>query len=180
MDSVILNTENNSLTITTDESTLSITVDNTDVLELVTEGPRGLKGDKGDKGDQGIAANLLLLTLEMEETIPAAGMPISINRATGKGIIANAETYVQSFIVGLAKAPCVSGFVVELEAYALTLPDWTPITGTTHLKPGQIYFLGRYGGLSETADLSAKCVSVVGEAVNASTLHFIHENPILL
>jgi hypothetical protein len=150
------------------------------VVEIETDTQIVIVEGHGEKGDQGLNASLLLLEIEVEEDIPSAGWPIAINRATGKGKLARADNYALSFVIGFSKTACLSGFVVGLERYALTLTDWTAIAGTPSLNPGLPYFLGKAGGLSVSPDFTSTTMYALSQALSEQTLEIELTMPTLL
>jgi hypothetical protein len=150
------------------------------VVEIETDTQIVIVEGQGEKGDQGLNASLLLLEIEVEENIPSSGWPIAINRATGKGKLARADSYPLSFVVGFSKDSCAAGFVVELERYAMELTDWTAIIGTQYLSAVPAYFLGKTGGLTAVADYNGLTMVNLGIPLNAQTLEINLNTPILL
>ncbi|MBV8970916.1 MAG: hypothetical protein JO290_01355 [Sphingomonadaceae bacterium] len=108
----------------------------------------------------------------------AQGMPMAIDRATGKLVNATAAYKPKAFVVGLASAAVAPGFVGAAEVASLTLADWTGVTGAAALQPGGIYFLGATGGLSLTPPPAPACVAIVGEAISPTTLRLTVHPPI--
>ena len=149
------------------------------VVEIETDTQIVIVEGQGEKGDQGANASLLLLEIEVEEDIPAAGYPIAINRATGHGKLARTDSYMLSFVIGLSKEATLSGFVCPLEVYAVDLTDWTAIVGTHYLTPGNQYFLQKTTGLG-AVDLSAVATAMVGTALSATVLKLSITNPTLM
>jgi hypothetical protein len=158
---------------------IEFTVNRTSTLEIAVTNPVGLEFFYA-KGKAGRNASLLDLEIEVEEDIPGEGWPIAINRATGKGKLARADNYALSFVIGFSKAACLSGFVVGLERYALTLTDWTAIAGTPSLSPGLPYFLGKAGGLSVTPDFTSTTMYALAQAMAEQTLEIELAMPTLL
>jgi hypothetical protein len=109
------------------------------------------------------------------------GMPVAISRATGQLLPARADTYALAFVAGLASADTEQGFTDQPAHGAVTLSDWTAITGAALLAAGMPYFLAPGGGLS-TASVGpgSTCVTRVGFAASATTLVVEPSPPILL
>ena len=149
------------------------------VVEIETDTQIVIVEGQGEKGDQGANASLLLLEIEAEEDILAAGWPIAINRATGHGKLARADNYMLSFVIGFSKESTLTGFVCPLEVYAVDLTDWTAIAGTQYLTPGNQYFLKKTTGIS-AVDLSSVATAMVGTALSPTTLKLSITNPILM
>lgn len=99
-----------------------------------------------------------------------AGTPVYISRANGQLYPADNAASVTSFVVGLLTADVVSGFVGSFNRLTLTLSDWTAITGTALLLPGQPYFLSAGGTLSTSVPSAPGTNTRVGEALNSTTL----------
>lgn len=112
-------------------------------------------------------------------TLPR-GTPVTISRSTGQFFKAVASWKPSAFAVGLLTADVVAGYLGHAATGRITLADWTPITGTAALSPGQVYFLDVNGGLTVTAPSSPNCVTRLGEAVDASTLLIFPQPPIQL
>jgi hypothetical protein len=106
------------------------------------------------------------------------GSPVTIDRATGKFVAADADNKLTSFVAGLLIADVVSGFVGNAAADRLTLADWTPIVGTVTLSPGVNYFLNSGGGLSTVP--GGACIAMVGKALDTVTLLIDIQSPIQL
>ena len=109
------------------------------------------------------------------------GVPLAVSRATGQLLPARADTYALAFVAGLASADTEQGFTVQPAHGAVTLPDWTAVTGAALLAAGMPYFLAPDGGLS-TASVGAgsTCITRVGFAASATTLVVEPSSPILL
>jgi hypothetical protein len=121
-------------------------------------------------------ASLLELSIEMEEAVASIGTPIAINRATGKGILARTAPYTSSFVIGLAKTLCPTGHRVFLEIHALSLADWTSLTGAIDLLEGIPYFLSE-GSLTTIPNLVTESLVLIGEAISPKTLRLTIETP---
>ena len=152
----------------------------TEVVEVHTDSEIVVVTDSGLQGPAGLNASLLLLEVECEEVIPSKGWPIAINRATGKGILARADNYVKSFVIGFSKDYCAAGFIVELERYAVELTDWTSMIGSQYLIPGLTYHLALTGGMSELPDWNAVTITKLGKALSNTVLSIEIDDPILL
>ena len=84
-------------------------------------------------------------------------------------------------MAGLASADTAQGFANQPAYGAVTLADWTAITGNPALAVGQPYFLGPVGGLTLAPDrIAAICVARIGIATSPSTLVVQPTDPILL
>ncbi|WP_242095413.1 hypothetical protein [Sphingomonas sp. CROZ-RG-20F-R02-07] len=119
-------------------------------------------------------------TLVTDTAVPA-GLPLAINRATGRFVAADALIYPRAVVVGLAAAATQAGYAVDAAIGAFTLPDWTAVAGAAALSPGQLYFLREGGGLTIAAPTArGSAVAVVGEAVSVTTLRLRLSSPILL
>jgi hypothetical protein len=149
-----------------------VTITTPETVEIIT-----LSG--AAKGADGLNASLLLLEIEAGEDIPAAGWPIAIDRATKKGVLARADTYMLSFVIGFSKEATLTGFICPLEVYAVTLTDWTAIAGSEHLTPGNQYFLQKTTGIG-AVDLSAAATAMVGTALSPTALKLSITNPTLM
>ena len=110
-----------------------------------------------------------------------AGAPAAISRVTGNLIVARANTYVRSFVCGLAAADIAAGFAGDIETATLDLADWTAVTGAASLLPGQNYFLAPTGGL-QTAPLTTpgQYSIVAGRAISPTTLNVFPGQPLTL
>jgi hypothetical protein len=127
---------------------------------------------------EGLVSAVFVCAAEALEDIPA-GMPVALNRVSGKALLARADTFVASFVVGLAASATDLGHICNIFKSSITLADWTNVAGTTSLTPGTPYFLGETGGLTtEKPQLGATVV--VGKAVSLQTLNCEPTLPILL
>jgi hypothetical protein len=138
------------------------------VVEFVAVGAPGRDGIDGLGADDIEAVCALALP---------AGMPVAVDRTTGKFIAADAAWKPAAFAAGLLRADAETGFVAPAATQQLTLPDWTAVAGTAQLAPGQPYFLAVGGGLTTVAPTS-ECVAMVGKALNATTLLINPQPPI--
>jgi hypothetical protein len=109
----------------------------------------------------------------------AAGMPVAIDRTTARFIAADAAYKPAAFVVGLLRRGVDRRVRRQRRRAALTLADWSAVTGTAQLAPGQYYFLAVGGGLTPVPPASA-CVAMVGKAVNPTTLLIDPQPPIQL
>lgn len=107
----------------------------------------------------------------------AAGVPVAVDRATGKFVAADAAWKPIAFAAGLLSAGVAEGFVGSATTGRLTLADWTAATGTAQLSPGVSYFLAAGGGLTPVPPASA-CVALIGKALNPTTLLIDPQPPI--
>jgi hypothetical protein len=107
-------------------------------------------------------------------------MPASINRATGKMMLADAGVKSSAFVVGLVDVATASGFVAGAAVEQLVLADWTAATGAASLLAGQPYFLGAGGGMTTVPPGSPNCVVLLGKAINATTFLISPQPPIQL
>jgi hypothetical protein len=108
------------------------------------------------------------------------GMPLAISRTTGHFILARADTYVKSFVFGLAFATVATGLVVLGQTGEMSLSDWTSVVGTVSLSAGQVYFLAPTGGLTLMPPIiPGQAVTIVGKALNQQTFLISPESPIL-
>lgn len=126
-------------------------------------------------GGQGVAP-----VEAVTDDILAAGMPVALSRANGHFRIADAGNKPLAFVAGLASAATAAGFVADAEREALTLADWTAVTGSALLAQGQPYFLAAGGGLTTTPPSSPNCLVVVGTASSSTTMLIEPQSPIQL
>ena len=110
------------------------------------------------------------------------GQPVYVNGTTGQLGLASASVYVTSFVAGLVVAATAAGFIADLATDVLTLQDWTAITGSASLQPGQDYFLGTTPGtLSLIAPtVQGQTATPVGKSVSTTQLLIQPGQPILL
>lgn len=106
-----------------------------------------------------------------------AGMPVAVDRTSGMFIAADAAWKPAAFAAGLLRADAETGFVAAAATQQLALPDWTAVTGTALLAPGQPYFLAVGGGLT-TVPPASECVAMVGKSLNATTMLINPQPPI--
>lgn len=110
----------------------------------------------------------------------AQGQPVAVSRASGRLLPARADTYTRAFVAGLASADTAQGFANQPAHGAVTLQDWTGLTGFAALAVGQLYFLGADGGLTTSPRLDTACVARVGLATAPQTLVVEPSTPIIL
>jgi len=108
------------------------------------------------------------------------GQPVTVSRASGRLLPARADTYTRAFVAGLASADTAQGFTNQPAHGAVTLPDWTGLTGFAALAVGQLYFLDAAGGLTTAPRLDTACVTRVGLATAPQTLSVEPSTPIIL
>jgi len=104
------------------------------------------------------------------------GQGIFVDTAGDIGLADSAS----SFLSGMSVTDAIAGeTVVYIRQGRVTLPDWTLITGTTFLAPGQDYFVASNGSLSLTAPASGYVIKI-GQAQTASTIDIAIQGPIKL
>jgi hypothetical protein len=108
------------------------------------------------------------------------GQPVAVSRASGQLLPARADTYTLSFVAGVASADTAQGFIDRPIHGAVTLPDWTALTGSPDLSVGQLYFVGPAGGLTLAPRLDTQCIARVGLATAPQTLVVEPSTPIIL
>jgi hypothetical protein len=108
------------------------------------------------------------------------GQPLAVSRASGQLLPARADTYTLSFVAGVASADTAQGFADRPVHGAVTLPDWTALTGSPALSVGQLYFVGPAGGLTTAPRLDTQCIARVGLATAPQTLVVEPSTPIIL
>jgi len=108
------------------------------------------------------------------------GQPVAVSRASGQLLPARADTYTLAFVAGVAPADTTQGFATQPAHGAITLPDWSAMTGSAALSAGQLYFVGPGGGLTTTPRLDIACVARVGLATTPQTLVVEPSTPIIL
>lgn len=141
---------------------------------VAAQGPAGPPGQQGPPGGSFVVA---IVTAEPL----AIGQPLAIRRSDGKLCLARADMYTKAFVVGLASAVTAPGFAASPDDVALTLDDWTAVTGSPSLVPGCPYFLGVSGGLVLVPDRTpGNSVARVGAAASPTTLIIAPSPPILL
>lgn len=110
-----------------------------------------------------------------------AGMPVAVSRRDGTLQIARADTYTLAFVAGLASKSAAVGSAGSATRNAITLADWTAVTGSPGLAVGQPYFLAPEGGLTPLPPvLPGLCSVRVGNATGPQTFAPIEADPILL
>lgn len=125
--------------------------------------------DAGIPGPQGAPGSASPLAIVAGEDL-IAGLPVTISRSTGKAIKSDSSWKPTSFVAGLVSTGVGVGFVADIKTDRLTLSDWTAITATVSLQVGQLYFLRVGGGLTTTPPSSPNCITVIGEALDSTTL----------
>lgn len=110
----------------------------------------------------------------------AQGHPVAVSRASGQLLPARADTYTLAFVAGVASADTAQGFANRPAHGAVTLPDWTALTGSPDLSVGQLYFVGPAGGLTTAPRLDTQCIARVGLATAPQTLVVEPSTPIIL
>lgn len=108
------------------------------------------------------------------------GQPVAVSRASWLLLPARADTYTLAFVAGVASADTAQGFANQPAHGAVTLPDWTTLTGSVSLAVGQTYFVAPAGGLTASPRLDIACVARVGFATGPQTLVVEPSTPILL
>lgn len=116
----------------------------------------------------------------LADTVPGAGWPIAIDRATARGRIARADTYIRAFVVGFSTGAAAIDHPCPLTAGPLTLADWSGPAGTASLLPGLPYFLALTGGITATPPTGGQALAPLGMALTAQTLDINLHSPILL
>jgi hypothetical protein len=158
-----------------DGGTLQVVADDAALeIELATimVGP---KGDQGEPGSGDIAAKAVAgvnLT---------AGMPVCIDRTSGKMVPAQSSLSAYCNAIGLATTDVAAGFAASAGRDLFTQPDWTAVIGTPFLTPGVTYFLDETGGLtSDPPSAVGLFLVTVGIAVGPTTLNVSPQPPILM
>lgn len=139
-------------------------------------------GPQGATGPQGPPGVLVPLTLQTDDTV-SKGMAVYVSGVTGHFARAIASSVATSTVVGLVDADTAPGFAANASRDAITLSDWTAITGSALLVPGADYFLSptSSGGLTLTPPSAAgQCVVHVGVALSTVELVLSLGDPILL
>ncbi|MGE8128989.1 hypothetical protein ACQKQD_18610 [Methylobacterium sp. NPDC080182] len=108
------------------------------------------------------------------------GQPVAVSRASGQLLPARADTYTLAFVAGVASADTAQGFASQPAHGAITLPDWSALTGAISLNVGELYFVGPEGGLTASPRLDTQCVARVGLATSPQTLVVEPSTPIIL
>lgn len=107
-----------------------------------------------------------------------AGMPAAINPATGQLVKADAAYKPYAFVRGVVAGDVAAGFSGDVAVFRQSLTDWTPVVGAQFLLPGHTYFLSIGGGMSTVPPPSGACVTVVGTALDQTTLQVNPQPPI--
>lgn len=124
------------------------------------------KGDPGPPGSGAIAMS----GIAGEDL--ARGTPLCVDRVTGRLRAAHADSYVASFVIGLAGADTAHGFALDAVQGPFALPG---------LSPGLPYFLGVAGGLTTVPPVvPGQSVVEVGLAASRNELSVAPKLPILL
>lgn len=140
---------------------------------------RKLTADFGSAGLPGLNGTGGRFSAVAAATLPA-GTPVTISRATGQVGTSVASWKPSAFVAGLLETASGTDFPVNVATALLTLADWTGITGAASLLPGVPYFLGVGGGLTATPPSSPNCLTLVGKALNATTMIIDPQAPIQL
>lgn len=114
------------------------------------------------------------------DAVLPAGTPLTVSRATGYLVKADAASKPTAFVAGLSDAPTAIGFPASAIRGLLTLADWTAITGSASLAQGQTYFLAAGGGLTTIPPSSPNCLVVVGTAASSTTMLIAPQGPVQL
>jgi hypothetical protein len=129
---------NSALSVSEYTSLLSVNAGSpTTILTSATVGPPGAPGATATITGTAVAAVDL-----------SAGVPVYLSRSNGQLYPASSNTSVSSMVVGFMLETVPAGFVGTYDREAITLMDWTAITGATSLLTGQTYFLAGNGTLS--------------------------------
>lgn len=156
-----------------DATTLSLSASLSPIVEITM----AFGGSVANLG--GGSTNDIPFELVSNEDI-LAGFPVAVNRANGKLIKAVASLKSSAFVVGLLLTDVSSGFVGSFSASRIQLNDWTAVTGSQHLLPGQTYFLSSSGGLTTNPPSSPSCITIVGNAIDVTTFSVGIRPPIQL
>lgn len=130
-------------------------------------------------GPPGRDGNARIITAVCDDAVPK-GTPLAISRANAHLVKADATSKPRAFVVGLASQDTQIGFTADAATQEMTLSDWTAVTGSTALSPGQTYFLAAGGGLALSPVSSPDCLTVVGIAASATTLLIDPQAPLQL
>ena len=143
---------------------------------LGNPGLPGLQGLQGIQGVQGqIGASGLVLGIATPQTGEAllAGQPVYVSPADNLARRACADVASRWLMAGCVAANVASGFRASVYLNAIDLPDWSAVTGTVALTPGQVYWLddtnpGRF--VTTAPNTSGKALVVAGRAASSSVL----------
>lgn len=111
------------------------------------------------------------------------GNILTVSRATGQALLADAGMYTKSFVLGYAQGTTKVGFPVVLVDGPLTLGNWEGLAGTSNLSPGMPYFLSHLtpGTITITPPTTPAVASCcIGIASSVNTLVIKPSRPILL
>lgn len=148
---------------------INATVVSGDVSPSVYSLATGPSGPQGPMGPQGIPGTTDLLFSSLASTSMIQGTPVYISPANSQLYPADNSTPVSSRVVGLLIDSVTAGFIGTYNKLNLTLADWSAITNSILLLPGQYYFLGSNGKLTTIRPESGTC-TVIGSALNTQTL----------
>lgn len=144
--------------------------------------PITLPGTPGARGEPGADSVNLILAAQCDRTV-TIGQPL-YTKPSGTLDLAIANALATSRLCGLAKsnAPAFASVNYELDGIIQQI-NWTNVTGTASLSPGQIYYLspttaGKLTTIAPTTSYQLVCK--VGIAISPSTLNLEIELPILL
>lgn len=158
---------------------ISISGGETNILPIANGPTVQLDVSGGAPGPSGADADNIRFSVAASANI-AAGMPVAIDRATGRLVAADAAVKNLSFVAGVLAVDVAAGFAGSVAPARLTLANWTAATGSAVLLPGQVYFLGSGGGLTTLAPAAAASVVIVGKALDPTTLEINPSPPIQL
>jgi hypothetical protein len=161
-----LSGESVALTLSSPTSTLDLTPATDELLILLAPILRGEKGDQGIQGIPGATATVTGSAIASANII--AGTPVYISRANGQLYPADKPTAVTAQVVGILLQSVALGFIGTYDRAAVTLSDWTAITGSASLLTGQTYFLGSSGTLT-TSVPTLGTNTRVGVALSSTT-----------
>jgi hypothetical protein len=117
----------------------------------------------------------------LSEITAPSGTVVTINRATGNIVAADNSVKSKSFVVGLLGPPgAFASFTANIIQGPVTHADWTQITGSQQLLPGQPYFLGISGSLTTIPPSAPSCSVIVGIADSYTTLNVSPTSPLQL
>ena len=131
-------------------------------------------------GPPGAAGSSQIALAAVAAVTVIAGQPLALNRASGQLIAGDPAYKPAAFVLGLAEAATAAGFIATAKLGNFTLADWTALTGGAALSPGVPYFLSEDGRLSAVPPARPLCLTLIGVAVSATTLHVDPDPPIQL
>lgn len=135
------------------------------VVEVVSVGPQG-------PSSSGVAVEVASQVY--------AGQPVRPN-ASGKLVLAQADTMANARQVSLAGNDAAGGYTARCETSFITLSDWTAATGSVALVPQAQYFLSATTpGVLVVSPPTTGVVLVVGIAVSSTTMAIMIGLPIKL